>query len=88
MPTIDEVWSRLRALEGKTFRQLRGGEFQYSLEGSVLRPSRTNRALSKGQIAKALARLPLSRPSQFHDLQGPSYIYALLSDQRVRRLDW
>jgi len=43
-----------------------------------------NRALPKSQFAKALDLLQASGPSDFQHLQGPSYMWAILNDARVR----
>jgi hypothetical protein len=85
---IDEVWRRITAHEGETFRQVRGGEFTYEVQGAVLRPDRTNRNLHRSQFEAALQRAPISGPSDLQDLQGPSYLFAILTDPRIRQGDW
>jgi hypothetical protein len=73
---------------GETFKQVRGGEFTYEVRGAVLRPDRTIRNLPKAQFEAALERVPISGPSDLQDLQGPSYLFAILTDARIRRGDW
>lgn len=84
----DEVWRRIAAHEGDTFRQVRGQVFTYTLDGKVLRPSTVNQNLSQATFEKALARVPLRSTTDVQDLRGPSYLYAILMDPRIRGRDW
>jgi hypothetical protein len=85
MDDIDAVWRRIEAHAGETFRQVRGGEFTYRVEGGCVRPDRTSRNLARSQFARALDRSPLTSTSQLQDLQGPSYLFAILTDDRIAR---
>lgn len=88
IPTIDQVWSRIVACEGETFCQMRGGEFRFEVVGKGLRLDRTNQTLPKSIIGQALQRVPLENTTAVLDLRGPSYLYAILMDPRVRGADW
>ena len=83
MPDIDVVWERITAHQGETFRQVRGGEFTYEVDGNSLLPDRTNRLLARSQFAEALALAPLTSTTQLQHLQGPSYLFAILTDPRI-----
>jgi hypothetical protein len=85
MDDIDAVWRRIEAHAGETFRQVRGAEFTYRVEGSSVWPDRTNRNLARSQFAQALDRWPLTSTTQLQDLQGPSYLFAILTDDRIAR---
>jgi len=78
-----DVWARICACEGEVFHQKRGQPFMYSIIGSSLFPSTTNRMLPRSQFEEALKRLPVSGPGELNDLQGPSYLYAILTDHRI-----
>jgi hypothetical protein len=39
--------------------------------------------LTRTQFQKAYERSPLQGPGQLQDLQGPSYLFAILTDPRV-----
>lgn len=84
MADIDVVWSRIERHAGEEFRQVRGATFTYRVAGAAVHPSRTTRALARSQFAKALGRFPLAGPGDLRDLQGPSYLYAILTDPRIR----
>ncbi len=84
MSQFEDVWKRIVACEGAVFRQLRGKEFRYRVTGGSVVPTTTNRQLAKSHFARAYERLPVSGPGELQDLQGPSYLYAILTDPRVR----
>ncbi|HET6615012.1 MAG TPA: hypothetical protein VFH62_03915 [Dehalococcoidia bacterium] len=86
--SVENVWSRILAHEGETFHQVRGKAFTYRVNGPVLNPNTTNRNVSRSQLETALALVPLEGPGQINDLQAPSYIYAILMDDRIRGNDW
>lgn len=88
MADIDTVWSRIERHAGDTFEQKGGGEFSYQIEGTRVVPDRTNRKIGKAEFAKALELVPLDGPGEINHLQGPSYIYGILMDSRIRENDW
>lgn len=82
------VWKKIEARAGESFRQIRGGEFTYSIHSGCVVPDRTNRQLPRSQFEKAFDLVPLENTKSVQDLQGPSYLYAILMDARIRRQDW
>ena len=82
------VWSRIRQHEGEGFHLIRGDVFTYEMFDNYLRPVGRVRHLSRTNFVKALERVPLDGYSSVKDLQGPSYVYAILMDRRIRRGDW
>jgi hypothetical protein len=87
-PSFDAVWARIRAHEGERFRQIRGQEFTYVVAGSALVPSTTKQNLARSQFEQAYALVPLPDTTSIQHLRGPSYLYAVLMDARVRQADW
>ncbi len=85
---IDELWARINSFKGKVFHQVRGGEFTYTIERDYLQLSRTNQAISKNELKKALELVPLKNTTPVQHLRAPSYIYAILMDERIRKDDW
>ena len=83
MDSFETIWWRIEQLEGNEFRQKTGRPFTYALDAGSLVPSTTNRKLPKGDFRKAYDRGPLVGPGEINDLQGPSYIWAILTDPRV-----
>ena len=87
-PPFDEVWERIVSHQGETFRQIRGGEFVYAVQGNSLVPDRTNHQFGRKQIEEAYSRMPVDGPGELQDLRGPSYLFAVLMDDRVRMGQW
>jgi hypothetical protein len=85
---MDVVWQRIEDAAGEEFRQIRGGRFTFAVFGNSLIPDRTDRVLARSQFERALERMPVRNTVPLQDLQGPSYLYAILMDERVRRGDW
>ena len=85
---IGTIWARIEHHAGEQFALKRGGSFTYRISGGCLYPDRTNRQLPKGEFAKALEMVPLAGPGEIQHLQGPSYVYAVLMDRRIRQGDW
>lgn len=86
--SIIELWTRLERDSGETFRQIRGGEFRYWLDGRALYPDRTDWQIPRKHFEEALNYLPLKDTTAVQHLFGPSYVYALLMDRRIRQTDW
>jgi hypothetical protein len=85
---IDTVWERIRQHAGEDFLLTRGDAFQYEMFDNYLRPVGRVRHLSRSNFAKALPRVPLTNTRDVGDLQGPSYVFAILMDKRIRQHDW
>ena len=82
------VWRRIQRHEGETFRQIRGGKFKYEVVGNNVVLDRTNRVLHISKFEKAYELVPLENTKPVQHLQGPSYLYAILMDDRIRQNDW
>lgn len=81
--TINEVWSNIVKNEGETFRQLKGKPFTYTVVANSINLSTTNRNISKKTIEQAMEFLPLDSTAPLQHLQGPSYLYGILTDKRI-----
>jgi hypothetical protein len=83
-PSASATLAAIRAHQGELFHQKRGGEFRYRVDRSCLVPDRSNYPIPLKQIEMALDRAPFSSTTVLQDLRGPSYIYAVLMDARIR----
>jgi hypothetical protein len=88
MVSFDVIWLRIEACAGEKFVQIRGGEFTYMVAGGHVIPDRTKQQIPKSNFEKASAFLPLENTVRVQDLRGPSYIYAILMDERISQGDW
>jgi hypothetical protein len=85
---IATVWNRIGTHAGEDFTMVRGAPFTYVVAHGAVRPSRTNRQISRADFEKALARVPLNSTAIVQDLQGPSFVYAILMDERISAGEW
>lgn len=81
---IEQVWNRMIDYEGEVFSQIKGGKFTYAVKGNSIILSRTNRSISKSVFEKALKLVPLENTVPVQGLQAPSYLYAILTDERIK----
>lgn len=87
MPDFDTVWRSIVGLEGETFRLKKGQQFKYVISGNSVVPTTTNRQLKRSQFMRAFERMPVQRPAELGGLQGPSYLFAILTDPRISAAD-
>ena len=87
-PDIEAVWGRIEARAGEAFTQVRGARFTYRVAGGHVVPDRTVQQIPRSHFARALELVPLSGPGEVQNLRGPSYIFAILMDPRVRAGEW
>ena len=82
---ITGIWNRICRFAGETFYTKTGIPFTYHTTNSLVVLENTNRNIPIGNFEKALN---VSNPSvvayQKLGLQGPSYIYGILMDPRIR----
>jgi hypothetical protein len=85
---IGVVWPRIQVQIGTQFTQIRGGIFGYTEQSGCIRPDRTNHQIPRSHFEAALALVPLRNTVPVQHLRGPSYIFAILMDPRIRCGDW
>jgi hypothetical protein len=89
MSHIAVVWELIARHEGEDFTLKRGDTLVYSLDGNALRHNRSSTRIYRSQFEKALEYVPLHGPGQLSRIVvGPSYVYAILMDPRIRLGDW
>ncbi len=89
MVSIREVWGRIIAHQGERFETVTGKPFSYRASDDVLVTDRSDFPLRSGEFEKALAVAPSDGPGEISKLvRGPSYIWAILHDPRIRQTDW
>ena len=89
VPSIDEVWRRISAHQGEQFETKTGLPLTYSVDGNLLTTDRSEYPLGIGDFEKVLETVPLDTLTGItHLVRGPSYIWAILHDPRIRKSDW
>jgi hypothetical protein len=82
--SFTQVWNKIRAHAGEMFSTVTGKQFVYNIDGNVVRPEHTKRNIPRSDFEKAYALMPLKGPGQINQLvQGPAYVYAILTDPRI-----
>ncbi len=87
--SADDIWVRIRAMEGEEFETKTGKPFTYETSGNILHPIRTTYNIVKADFQRALDLVPIEGPGAISNLvRGSAYIWAVLHDRRVRQQDW
>lgn len=77
------VWQRILEYEWAIFYLPDGGEFAYIAGNDYLAIVRSNFRLPRADIEKAWAVYPFKNTVSLQHLRYPSYIYAILTDERI-----
>ena len=79
------IWDKIVRCAGGEFTTKSGLPFRYQILNGAVVPDRTEYPLSKSNFEKAAKIDNLQSPSQISDLvRGPAYVYAILTDARIR----
>ena len=81
---IQTIWNRVRMHSGEVFYTKTGVPYTYHTTDRLVVLENTNRTIPIGDFEKALT---VSNPSvvafQKLNLQGPSYLYGIITDSRI-----
>jgi len=84
---FDSVWERIRSNAGADFRMIRGARFRYTIIADHVIPDRTKQQIPKSHFGRARQLVPMASTAPLQQLRGPSFIYAILMDARIRQSD-
>jgi hypothetical protein len=88
----ESVWHRIKSHQGQEFKTATGKALTYEVEGAGIwffrDGRRINRKLSRTQVEVAIARCPLTSTTEIKDLIDYPYLFALLTDRRIRGEAW
>lgn len=78
------IWEKVKQHQGETFQTVTGLKFTYKVIGEKVIHTRSKATLSRSAFEKAVSLNP-QKPSDLHNaVFGPSYVYAIISDPRLR----
>ena len=81
---MSQIWEKVKQFQGQTFQTVTGLEFTYEVSGSKVIHSRSKATLSRSDFERAFMLCP-QKPSDLHNaVSGPSYVYAIITDDRMR----
>lgn len=88
----ESIWQRIVRHQGEQFQTVRGLPFTFEVEGAGIwffrDGKRVNRKLTRTQFEVALSRCPLTRTTEINDLMDYPYVFAVLTDRRIRGKEW
>jgi hypothetical protein len=88
-PSFSAVSNRIVAHAGESFTTKSGFLFIYLIDGNVFVPSRTPYRISRADVEKALALVPLDGPAAINTIVRESaYLWAVLHDARISEGAW
>ena len=88
-PPFSEVWSRVVANVNAEFCTKRGHPFRYRLDGRTMFVDRATYRIPMSDLEAAYALVPFSGPGAVNSIcRGPSYVWAILHDERVSMGAW
>lgn len=83
-PEFDSIWMRILGHSGKTFKTTRGHTFSYAAHDAYIVPSIDSQPqIYRSQFERAWQRGPTNGPGAIPDVLGPSYVWAILHDDRI-----
>lgn len=86
------VWGRIQKHQGEPFHTARGLPFTFEVEGNGIwffrDKKRINRKLTRTQVEVAISRCPLRSTTEIKDLMDYPYLFAILTDPRIRGQAW
>ena len=86
MNEYDRIWANIVNHEGEQFYTVTGRPCSYKISGNQIILLNTTRNIPRSNIERAL-EVVNPTVSQFErmNLQGPSYIMAIITDPRIRK---
>lgn len=88
----ETVWQRLVSHQGEQFQTVSGLPLTFEVDGAGIwffrNGKRVNRKLTRTQFEVALSRCPLTRTTEISDLMDYPYVFAVLTDRRIRGQEW
>jgi hypothetical protein len=86
MNDCDQIWTNILKHEGEQFYTITGRPCSYKISGNQIVLLNTNRNIPRSNIERALAVVnPTVSKFESMNLQGPSYIMAIITDPRIRQ---
>lgn len=85
MNEIDQIWTNIINHQREQFYTVKGKACSYEISGNQIILLNTNRNIPKSNIERALSVInPTVSEFERMNLQGPSYIMAIITDSRIR----
>lgn len=86
---LKDVWKRIIENEAK-YSYKKGKIFKWIMKGNNIKPIATKRLIPKSDIKKDLDYVAFENTAILNEIkvQGPSFIFTILMDERIRNNNW
>lgn len=90
LPSV--IWSRIEEHQGEPFHTATGLAVTYEVDGNGIwffrDGKRIERKATRTQVETAISRCPLKSTTEIKDLMDYAYLFAILTDRRIRGKSW
>jgi len=84
---FNEILSRMKQYTNTPFYLKGGKEFRYTIHQNKVWID-NNQYIYLSQFRKGYEQAPVEGPGSFEHIWGPSYVWAVFHDKRIRKNDW
>lgn len=82
---VDSIWENIKRHSGETFKTVTGIPYDFHVDGEYIRLHNTNWSIPKKDIENALlVKEPTVSKFKKAGFQGPSYLYGIITDNRIK----
>ncbi len=83
--SFENVWRNIQRHAGEMFHTVTGRAFTYVVTGNTVMTNRTNYQLARSNFETVWLMKSATGPGDIsNDVRGPSYVWAILIDDRIR----
>lgn len=81
---VQKIWDLIKQHQGEVFYTASGKELVYRVEGEMVFHNRTKVGIPRRAFEKAVAINPRSTADLQKAVVGPAYVYAIITDPRMK----
>ena len=82
---VDYIWENIKRHSGETFKTVTGIPYDFHVDGEYIRLHNTNWSIPKKDVENALLiKEPTVSKFKKAGFQGPSYLYGIITDNRIK----
>lgn len=82
---VDYIWKNIKRHSGETFKTVTGIPYDFHVDGEYIRLHNTNWSIPKKDVENALlVKEPTVSKFKKAGFQGPSYLYGIITDNRIK----
>lgn len=78
------LWAKIQQHQGETFYTVQNKELVYEVAGNMLYHNLTSVGIPRSAFVKAASLNPKNTAALHSKVRGPSYVYAIITDSRIK----